>query len=90
MAARSFSDTPITFALKAVAIFSSSPMVVESMLRGDMRPALPSVPTLLTVVSSQQYTMRPSSMKSLPAMPCMAGTLPVKIDVCPTAVTVGT
>ena len=90
MAARSFSDTPITLALKSVAIFSSSAIVVVSSLRGDMRPALPSVPTPLTVESSQQYTMRPSVMKSLPAMPWMAGTEPVNTDVWPTAVTVGT
>ena len=90
MAARSFIDTPTTLALKSVAIFSSSPMVVVSMLRGDIMPASLSVPTPFTVGSEQQYAILPSIMKSLPAMPCIAGTLPVNIDVWPTAVTVGT
>ena len=70
----------MTFALKSVAILSSSPMVVVSMLRGDILPSADLLPTVLTVESEQQYTILPFSRKLLPAIPCMAGTVPVYID----------
>ena len=69
MEALSFRATPYTRALKSDAMRIWSPMVVPSMLRGDIWPALLSVPTPFTVLSLQQYTILPSKVKSLPAMP---------------------
>lgn len=54
MAARSLSATPKTRDEKLVARRSWSPMVVASILRGDMSPAFPLLPTGLTVSSPQQ------------------------------------
>ena len=77
MAALSLSDTPITFDLKSVAILNSSPMVVASILCGDIIPFFVLLPTDLTVVSVQQYTFFPSIKKLLFAIPCRAGVVPV-------------
>ena len=60
IAALSFIATPITFALKSVATRSMSPIVVAVIFLGDSSPARPSLPTLFTVWSEQQYVNRPS------------------------------
>ena len=54
MAARSLNEMPITFDCHEVAVFSSSPMVVTSRLRGERCPFFVSLPTVCSAVSSQQ------------------------------------
>src|SRR5258708_31700873 len=91
IAALSLRDTPTTLDRKLLAIINSSVTVDTSRLRGDILPSFdsgPSAPTLLTVLSSVQYTRLPvaCSIQSFPLIPLKAGTDPVKTQLCPTAV----
>ena len=71
-----------------VARRNSSVTVDTNKFRGDIFPSSDSFPTLVTVLSEVQYIRFPLSCsnQSLPVIPFIAGTDPVKMQLCPTAV----
>jgi hypothetical protein len=88
-ALRSLLEMPITFDLP-LAIFSSSPKVLTSSLRGDEpRPGLP--PSSCVCSSETLVTCLPASRSnhSLPTIPLTDGVAPLSMVAWPIAVTVG-
>ena len=89
IALRSFSESPITLDFDAVAILSSSPTVLTSILRGEAPSPAP--PTIFSAGSETLVTDPPvtRSYQSLPMMPLMAGSAPDRYVLWPMAVTLG-
>ena len=90
IAARSFSDTPITRGLPPPAIFNSSPTVLTSSRLGEEPGPLP--PSNCVLASLTLVTCTPSSRsyQSLATIPLIEGVAPVRNVLWPTAVIAGT
>ena len=91
IAARSFMEMPMTLDTPPLAILISSPSVLTRRLCGELPVAPALAPSSLVALSSTEVMSRPSerSYHSLPMMPLVAGTEPVRNAECPGAVTVG-